>query len=647
MRNITWKDGSVPTNEEVNQFVRMMTSPTIFFLGSRSMNGTMDNSKVYDLDYVPVTRDGVTLEVWIRSATQLTSTSRIREAMIKYEALSIISPNLQDINTLRQSTYYQPPVEDLIGSSDDEDEDQAVDVGEIDEDQPVDVGSLFITLIGTLNISYTGKATLVDLGEGSTPRLAVVVSGKTIGYVNIHDQDSLCTFLFGVGQNIEGVLINHDEDSNEHRVVWEGGRIVKHNSNKEDSSKKKWDLAFQSIMANAQHDQVRIELQQYVAIYRDGPRNIVGMNSGLVDRDLQLIKELHNFIASVESETFSPSDIDQPEWSQITLNCTPETLQQLWMVRIEYLDERLFGLFPSQRGPSNYCFEVIGYYLSSEGPGRADALAAFNEAFPENMKNWWRNLLRTSGTDLAGFRLYASNPNNIFYSERIELLRERDLWDESIVINWNIPEAPIEGCVRTGIAILRSSTVNIHQPQHGDYLAVIGATRIASVVMGVAGDYYSTWKANIATNDRNGTPVQSRNSGIARMRVDNSSKWVIWNENGLSYYVRTVIDADPPEGIYCGDPRLLPAPHRFLLADDYTEEGKLTPEEWQARHDENYETYVDDGTMPSFSYTDQNRRVPDSLLNGQEHERHVTDEEGNIRWQLADNGAGFIRLGRS
>ena len=46
MRNITWKDGSVPTNEEVNQFVRMMTSPTIFFLGSRSMNGTMDNSKV-------------------------------------------------------------------------------------------------------------------------------------------------------------------------------------------------------------------------------------------------------------------------------------------------------------------------------------------------------------------------------------------------------------------------------------------------------------------------------------------------------------------------------------------------------------------------------------------------------------------------
>jgi hypothetical protein len=640
MRNITWEEGSVPTNEEGKRFVRKMTSPLIFFLASKYMNGIMDNSIVYDLEFESVTRDGVTLEGWIRSATQHTSTLRNREAMIKFEAISMMSPDQRDINIFQQHSYYHPPEEvdedeGLIGSSDDEDEDQAVDVG-----------SLSITLIGTLNKSYPGEATLVDLGGGSTPRLAVVVSGKTIGYVNIHDQDSLRAFLLEVGWYIEGVSINHDEDTNDDCVEWKGGRIVKHDEN---SSNKKRDLVFRSIKADEQHsERVRSELQQIVAIHRDGPRHILGMNPELVTDDLQLIKELHNFIASVESETFTPRSIAQPEWGEIAPNYTPETKQQLWRVRLEYLHEHFFGLFPSLRGP-NDCFGVIIKYLSSEGPGRQEALFAFNEAFPYEMKIWWRDLRVHDD----GFRLYASNPNNMYYRERIELLQSRLLWDYSIAIQWDIPEAGVEGRVRTGLVILSSSTDNIRQPQHGDYLAVIGSTTIAKHVMGLSAHYTPTWLASIATNDGNGIPVLCNNSGGGRMTVDGVLRHVVRNENGLAFYVRTVIDGvDPPEGIYCDDPRLLPVPHRFLLADDYTDNGQpahgvLTPEEWQARHDENYDRYVTNGIMPALSYTNQNQRVPNSLLNGQHpSSRHVTNEGGDIIWQLSDNGYGFIRFGR-
>ena len=164
------------------------------------------------------------------------------------------------------------------------------------------------------------------------------------------------------------------------------------------------------------------------------------------------------------------------------------------------------------------------------------------------MKTWWRD--ERNASEEYGFRLYASNPNNPYYRERIESLLSRSLWDDSIAIDWNIPEAPIEGSVRTGLAILSASTENIHEPQHGDYLAVIGSTVIASHVMGVSGHNYSTMVENIATNDGNGNQILSNYSGGALMTVDGMVRHVIRSENRLAYYVRTVIDRDPSEGIY-------------------------------------------------------------------------------------------------
>ena len=463
-------------------------------------------------------------------------------------------------------------------------------------------------------------------------RAAHGTSLRELGYVNIGLDDNW-------QECREGSY--HDEDGNE-RVKWVGGRIIQPEG---PSKTKKRLIIFRSMKVEAQHsDQVRTQLQN-VARRRDVKRWVFKMNPKLVKKELRLIKELHNFIAAVENGTFDPSNIDQPNWNEWIPNNAPELRQQLWIQKFNMLHIHFFGEFPSLRGP-NVCFGVVTNYLRSGGPGREAALAAFNEAFPPEMAVWWERQRQTSSTS-EGYRMLTANPNNPFFSERIHLLQDNNMWDESVVVDWNIDEI-LPSNVRTRLVCLRSTTENIRQPHHNDYLAVFGSTLIAIHVMSCKKDTYAQ---DVKTND-GGPPYRlSQFSGILKTKVGGESKWVIRTENGLEYYMRTFIDGvDPAEGIYC-DPRLLPAPHKFLLFEDYlTEDGQapgasgLTPDQWNDRHRENYQSYVNNRTIPAISYTGNDWRVPDFLLNGQEHRRHVKNN-GHVKWQIADDGGGFIRLG--
>jgi len=601
MRHLTWDLGTTPTQEQKELFIKKMCSPLILFPGSKRMNALIDNRPFYNLCYGRI--PGTSIDDWYVDLSQdnVEATRQTRTDMIRVGVLQMVTPTLEGSPTLRNNTVFEPA---LI---EDESEDDEMD----ENDSLVEVGSLEIALICAK--STTGKVTLVYLGEDSAPLFAVKDSrDDVVGYANLHDEKAVLEFMNGPGRHVDGIARVSVEDGSEEEgeLQWPGGRIVKKN-------KKTEVLQFSTIKVLQQHSGEVIRGLSTLGSYRNQVPPSV-LNANLIVAEASKLKTIHQFIQAMSSPDIASEPPEIRRINQLlqavgspwqahgaNLHQNANELQESWDSKMEVFRtyRQIFGGITNKK---------LTKYLRGKGPGRSVALAKYNTAFPRALWIW------LTMEKLRAFPRYAGNPNT--YNIRIQTFQQLGLWDNSLNIDWNAPQVPInEGRTeRNEVIIMRADTVHIAAPTRDETLAVLGNTHLCLSVMSASASAYNQAScegrkskmtfSNVVSNNDQGIRTTIQWSGRLLMKRDGNTtnKWYTRSELGLEYIARRRLPSDPSEGIYC-NPDILPAPFRFVLDEHYcTPAGNrsrsaLSAGALETIHNANYDQYRTDGVVPVIS----------------------------------------------
>ena len=549
------------------------------------MNVRMDNRLVYDLEYGDITCDstGVSIIDWYVDPTR-SSSRNARLEMVRLEIIQMMTPTLSGA-TLRQNTVF---VSNTDGSGD-----ESEDESDGDGDEFVNVGQLEINLISTRNVTVGGEVTLKYLGPDMHPSFSVF-SGENnvIGYVNEHDQDALLQFMNEAGRHVSAISnvtvpAENEGEDDETLIQWRGGTIVK---NGDGGSR----LQFSAIVVKEEYAQLVVQGLHELGSHREqGP--LSPMNTPLIAKEIEWVKKIHHFIEEVANGEFS-SKVPQGSltWDGQNNVNNITAREDSWCEKMASI-RMLHQYFPGMReGSWNLNTGKVTRYLAAEGPGRAEALAAFNEAWPQSCKSFWEQ-------ERGRFQMYANNPRA--WRERIELHRVMGTLDTSREYDYdNIPEASTQRTTNNEVVILRSDTIDVFSPADDEYMVVCGTERIAQMVM--ATDLGNGSMRNTIDNNDAGIRTTNTFPGSLMMTIEGANRWVVRFEDGLEYIARSRIPStDLDEGIYC-DPSELPAPWRFVLHEHYQKPGgsnkrNLTATELEKIHNDNSEDYIANGVIPS------------------------------------------------
>ena len=443
LRNLTWLSGTVPTREQQRLFIKKMCSPLLLFLGTNFMNVRMDNRKVYDLAYgiIRCPETGVSIENWYVDPMQTECTKIARSEMARLEMIQMMMSPLSS-KIIRQNTAFTPN-HTAFTPNHNESEDES----DGDGDELVNVGQLEISLISTKKVTVGGEVTLEYLGPDMHPSFSVF-SGENknnvVGYVNEHDQDALLHFLNEAGRHVSAISnvtvpAENEGEDDETLIQWRGGTIVK---NGDGGSR----LQFSAIVVEGEYAQLVVQGLHELGSYRE-QRPLSPINTHLIAEKIEWVKKIHHFIEEVANGEFS-SKVPQGSitWDGQSHVNSITAREDSWCEKMASI-RMLYQYFPGMR-PNNT--GKVTRYLAAEGPGRAEALAAFNEAWPQSCKWFWEQ-------ERGRFQMYANNPRA--YRERIELHRVMGTLDTSREYDYdNIPEASTQGSTNTEVVILRSDT---------------------------------------------------------------------------------------------------------------------------------------------------------------------------------------------
>ena len=432
--------------------------------------------------------------------------------------------------------------------------------------------------------------TLEYLGPDMHPSFSVF-SGENknnvVGYVNEHDQDALLQFLNEAGRHVSAISnvtvpAENEGEDDETLIQWRGGTIVK---NGDGGSR----LQFSAIVVEGEYAQLVVQGLHELGSYRE-QRPLSPINTHLIAEKIEWVKKIHHFIEEVANGEFS-SMVPQGSltWDGENHVNSATAREDSWCEKMASI-HMLYQYFPGTR-PNNT--QKVTRYLAAEGPGRAEALAAFNEAWPQSCKWFWEQ-------ERGRFQMYANNPRA--YRERIELHREMGTLDTSREYDYdNIPEASTQRPTNNEVVILRRDTIDVFSPTRDEYMVVCGTERIAQMVM-AAPSSDGTMRSTIDNNDAD---IRTTNTfpGSLMMTIEGANRWVVRFEDGLEYIARSRIPStDLAEGIYC-DPSELPAPWRFVLHEHYQKpdgsKKNLSAKELEEIHDDNSADYIANGFIPS------------------------------------------------
>ena len=517
---------------------------------------------------------------------QTECTKIARSEMARLEMIQMMMSPLSS-KIIRQNTAFTPN-HTAFTPNHNESEDES-DGDENEED--VNVGQLEISLISTKKVTVGGEVTLEYLGPDMHPSFSVF-SGEdnVIGYVNEHDQEALLHFMNEARRHVSAisnvtVRTENEGEDDETLIQWRGGTIVKGDGGSR--------LQFSAIVVKEEYAQLVVQGLHELGSHRE-QRQLSPINTHLIAKEIEWVKKIHHFIEEVANGEFS-SKVPQGSltWDGDNHVNSVTAREDSWCEKMASI-RMLYQYFPGMReGSWNLNTGKVTRYLAAEGPGRAEALAAFNEAWPQSCKSFWEQ-------ERGRFQMYAGNPQA--YLERIELHRVMGTLDTSLVYDYSIPEASTQRTTNNEVVILRSDTSNVFSPSREEYMVVCGTERIAQMVM-AAPSSDGTMRSTIDNNDAD---IRTTNTfpGSLKMTIEGANRWVVRFEDGLEYIARSRIPStDEGEGIYC-DPSELPAPWRFVLHEHYRKPGgnskrNLTATELEKIHNDNSEDYIANGVIPS------------------------------------------------